>query len=139
MLLGAPSPDTVQVRVGLELEESWYGRPSDATSKILAFGALGVLGLAMTGGERVAGAVQWRARVDWDGHPAASEIVGRGLIVGKPAKLSRRDAILRANKRALYDVATQIAFLLNRECSLRLKKKVTSGSYSEFEETTDAW
>lgn len=106
---------------------------------IIAFGMLGVFGLALTGGDHVAGAVQWRAYVGWPGLSEATVIVGRGLIIGKPAKLSRREAILRANRRALYDVATNMTFMLNNALALKLKKKVTSGSYAAFEENTDNW
>src|SRR5206468_742884 len=71
----------------------------------------------------VMGSVRWRAHLQWPGRTGRTAVIGHGLCGGSPQDLGRREAILSANRRALYDVAVAIVVELDHSLSLKLKRR----------------
>jgi len=133
-----PSDDTVRVRLALELERCSYEPPIDTKSEIAVFWVLGILGTAAVDRDRVAGSVQWRAHIYWPGRIDSSQFIGRGFSVGNPHKLGRREALALANRRAFYDLAAELSFVLNDELKLGLNRRMVLETLDEYKKAVDA-
>jgi len=131
------SGDTVSIRLALELEVCAYGPFFDTESEFAAFWMLGLLGTVISQRDRIAGNVQWRAHVEWSGQREPLQLIGRGISIGNPHELGLREAMVLANRRALYDLATELSLALNEELNLGVKQHIISMRFEEFEKIVD--
>jgi hypothetical protein len=118
--------ETAGVSVSLELEQVYYGVPPASHSDIAAFWGFGILSAFSWGGGHYVGLVQWRATFSGGGLADPIVLIGRGGCAGPPHQLGRREALLRANKRALYDITRDMWSDLTRRSALRMTRRRTS-------------
>jgi hypothetical protein len=131
-------PDTILLRLDLDLEQSRYGPATDSRQDLVAFWALGIFS-TITWRSTYAGLVQWRATISGQQLKTPIRFIAEGATVGKPQTLTRRAAIPSANKRALYQLGYDIAESLDKEFGLRLHRGQPPESEDSFREIVDGW
>ena len=131
-------PDTIPLRIDLDLEQSRYGPATDSRQDLIGYAALGILS-AVTWRSTYAGLVQWRATITGERLKAPIQILAEGAVAGKPQILTRRSAIPSANKRAIYQLGYDIAESIEKEFGLRLQRGNPLESEDSFREIVDNW
>jgi len=127
----------VPISIDLELEESSYGKLIAPRHDIAMFWLFGVLSLIQPERDLVMGSVRWRAHLKWPGQTEQIAAAGHGLCGGRPEALGRREAILSANRRALYDVAVAIVDELDRSLSLKVKRRSAGMKPNAYRQMVD--
>ena len=83
--------------------------------------------------------MQWRATLTWPGQTASAVLVADGIVTGDAERLSRRDAISIANRRALWDLTYEIVATIADRTGVRQKLKHARGMERDYYARVDGW
>lgn len=132
--------ESLSVSIDVTLEQATYGPASTFKKDLIAFWAFGLLGALIAGQtDVVAGSVEWRAIVHVPRLQQPLVFIGQGLSAGPIATLDRTNALISANRRALWGLASSVARGLNESLALRLKRKAVKLDEGEFRRIVDDW
>lgn len=141
--LGCPAHaatcDTVTVRVSLELEQAIFEQSREKVDlgAILMFGLLG-FAFSNPDALEIAALVEWRMTVRTEQLTQPLVAVRYGACSGRLDVLGRREALIKANQRALWALGSDLMVMLNKELKLGLKpKRCGDFSIREYQKSAD--
>lgn len=136
-----PKPDSAATSVSLRvaIEQSSYGLAQDARTVAGGTVLFGMLGAVLGSAPKPTALVQYRVRIFWDKWEVPTVAIAYGTYSPDPEAEDRPTAMVKAHKRALWNLAWSLTEAANEHYHLGLKRTHVYASPRDYARMADAW